>query len=256
MPSITVTPATRAATPAARRLHKLSLTALAVLTAAITVAPASAQPRQHRFGAEENSFRVRLGQFDPEADSEYWNDTFDVFDSSANQFEDISFGGDFVLALGPKSAIMFSADVYEGKDDSAYLDFVDSFGSPIVHSTRLTIASATAAYVVSLAGRQSRLVPYLGVGGGVYDWELEEEGDFIDFGVVPLEIFNDRFVSGNTVLGWYWLAGLEVPVGPRWSVFVEGRWQRVDDSLEGDFADFGTIDLSGRHVYGGFAWSF
>lgn len=239
-------------------LRRLALALLALLTAVAAVAPASAQPRQHRWGTEENAFRVRLGQFEPEGDSGYWDENFAAFDGSIDGFEDLSFGADFVLSLGRKSAIMFSGDIYEGEEAQAYLDFVDGFGSPIVHTTRLRIASATAAYVFSFTDRQASVRPYVGAGGGVYDWELEESGDFIDFGVEPLEIFTDSFVSGNTTLGWFWLAGLEVPIGPQWSIFAEGRWQRVDDDLEDDFADLNEreIDLSGRHIYGGFAWTF
>ena len=40
------------------------------------------------------------------------------------------------------------------------------------------------------------------------------------------------------------------------TVFAEGRWDRADDELGGDFEDLGTIDLSGRRVFGGLAWHF
>ena len=230
------------------------LRAAAVVALLAVAAPAAAQ---HSYaGVEDNAFRLRLGQFEPRGDSLYWDDNFAVFTGDIEQFDDIGFGGDFVLTLGRRSNLMFSLDVYEGEDDQAYIDFVDGFGSPIVHTTRLTIASATAAYVIKLTGPDAPVVPYLGVGGGVYDWELEESGDFIDFGVAPLEIFSDHFSNSNTVLGWYWLAGVEVPIGPRWGVFAEGRWQRVDDELDGDFEGLGDLDLSGRHIFGGFSWRF
>lgn len=218
-------------------------------------APAAEAQRPYRSVAD-NEFRLRLGQFEPEADSFYWDENFAVFTGDAGEFEDLSFGGDFVLSLGRRSNLMFSGDVYEGEDDQAYLDFVDEFGSPIVHTTRLRIASATVAYVLDLTGPDAPVVPYLGAGGGIYDWELEESGDFIDFGVAPPEIISAEFVDGNTTLGWFWLVGLEVPIGPRWSVFAEGRWQRLDEELDDDFEGSGDLDLSGRHIYGGFAWRF
>jgi len=235
-------------------MTKQLVRAAAVVALLALAAPAAAQ-RPYRSVAD-NEFRIRVGQFEPRGDSAYWDDKFDFFTGSVDQFDDITIGGDYVLALGRRSSLMFSGDVYEGEDDQSYLGFVDEFGSPIVHTTRLQIASLTAAYVVSLTGRDATIVPYVGVGGGVYDWELEERGDFIDFGVVPNEIFTDRFRDGNTTLGWFWLAGVELPVGPRWSVFAEGRWQRLDEELNGDFEGLGDLDLSGRSIFGGFSWRF
>ena len=235
-------------------MTKQLVRAAAVVALLALAAPAAAQ-RPYRSVAD-NEFRIRVGQFEPRGDSAYWDDKFDFFTGSVDQFDDITIGGDYVLALGRRSSLMFSGDVYEGEDDQSYLGFVDEFGSPIVHTTRLQIASLTAAYVVNLTGRDATIVPYVGVGGGVYDWELEERGDFIDFGVVPNEIFTDRFRDGNTTLGWFWLAGVELPVGPRWSVFAEGRWQRLDEELNGDFEGLGDLDLSGRSIFGGFSWRF
>lgn len=231
--------------------HLVRAAAVAALVAVAT--PAAAQSYAP---IVDNSFRVRLGQFEPRGDSQYWDENFDVFTGGVDEFDDISFGADFILALGNRHGIMFSGDVYEGEDSQAYLDFVDEFGSPIVHDTRLRIASATAAYIFSFTGRDAAVVPYVGVGGGIYDWELEESGDFIDFGVNPPEIFTDTFRDGDVTLGYFYLAGVEVPVGTRWSVLVEGRWQRVEQELGDDFETLGDLDLSGRHVYGGFAWRF
>lgn len=235
-----------------RSLAHLVRAAAAVALVAVA-APAAAQNYPP---VVDNSFRLRLGQFEPRGDSQYWNETFDVFTGGVDQFDDISVGGDFILALGRRSSIMFSGDVYEGEDSQAYIDFVDGFGGPIVHDTRLRIASATAAYVVNLTGRDAAVVPYVGIGGGVYDWELEESGDFVDFGVEPLEIFSATFRESDTTLGYFYLAGVEVPIGPRWAVLVEGRWQKLDQELGGDFETLGDLDLSGRHIYGGFAWRF
>ena len=47
-----------------------------------------------------------------------------------------------------------------------------------------------------------------------------------------------------------------LPKGDVGSFFAEGRWDRADDELGGDFEDLGTLDLSGRRVMGGVAWHF
>jgi hypothetical protein len=39
------------------------------------------------------------------------------------------------------------------------------------------------------------------------------------------------------------------------ALFGEGRWTRAEDELEGDFENFGDIDLSGREFVAGISWN-
>jgi hypothetical protein len=229
---------------------------IAIAFAAVAVAaPASAQ-RSHYQGAQQSALRFWIGLFEPRADSTYWDESFDVFTGGRSDFEDAVVGVDYKLALGGRTGILFSGAYYDGSSEQAYRDFVDSFGDPIVHRTSLEIASATAAFVVDLAGGGAAVVPYVGAGGGIYAWRLEESGDFIDFFPAEPELFSATFADEGDTLGWFALAGLEVPLGPRWSFFAEGRWQRLDEELGGDFADVGKLDLSGPSFIGGAAWRF
>lgn len=231
----------------------LRLCTLLALVAALTVATvAEAQPR---YGAD-NSFRFRVGLFTPDADSEYWDDNFDVFTGDEDDFEDVNVGADFRYGLGRRSGVLFSGDLFSAEADQAYRDFVDAAGFDIVHTTTLDVASFTVGYVLNLTGPESRVIPYAGVGGGIYLWELEESGDFIDFFPADPEIFSTTFTDEGETFGWYWLVGVEVPLGPRWGFFAEGRFHNADDELSGDFDDLGELDLSGRSITGGVSWKF
>jgi hypothetical protein len=44
-----------------------------------------------------------------------------------------------------------------------------------------------------LTRREAAIVPYIGIGSGVYFWRLTEVGDFIGFSTPSLEIFFDYF---------------------------------------------------------------
>lgn len=231
--------------------HRL-IPLLALVAALVVASAAEAQPH---YGAD-NAVRFRAGLFTPEADSDYWADNFAVFTGDEDDFEDGTLGVDFRYGLGSRSGILFSGDFYGGDSDQAYLDFVDAGGFDIVHNTRLDVAAFTVGYVLNLTGPGSSVIPYAGVGGGIYLWELEESGDFIDFFPVEPEIFSTTFSDEGEAFGWYWLVGVEVPLGPRWAFFAEGRWHDVDDELSGDFEGFGDLDLSGRSITGGFAWKF
>jgi opacity protein-like surface antigen len=112
----------------------------------------------------------------------------------------------------------------------------------------------TAALVFFPAGRRGVLNPYLGVGGGLYWWEYSESGYFWDF-VYEEETFQ-TYITDNETFGFFLLAGLDIPVRPTWSFFVEGRWQELDDDMADDFAGLGEVDLSGFSLAGGFSWKF
>ena len=232
--------------------HRLVLFAIVLATLAVA-APASAQ-RPYYGG--DHAIRFWIGLFEPDGDSQYWNDSFDAFTGETSDFADTTVGGDFKLGLTGRTSLLLGGSYYEGRADQSYRDFVDRFGDDITHRTTLEIASATAAFVVDLTGRRAVIVPYVGVGGGFYAWRLEEAGDFIDFIPEEPETFSTRFSDDGNTLGWFWLAGLEVPIGPRFSVFAEGRWQRLDDDLGGDFAGSGNLDLSGTSIVGGASWRF
>jgi opacity protein-like surface antigen len=229
--------------------------ALAGLLAAVAL-PASAQYRSHRYSSErEGEFRIHAGAFRPEGDSEYFRGIERDFTNSEPQdFEAGNFGLDYLLPLNGQLSLMFSGSVYEGSTTSSYRGFADNFDNRIRHDTTLDIASLTAGLVLHLTPPGTAIQPYIGAGGGAYPWRLKESGDFIDFGAPNDPIFSADLKSDGTAFGYYFLGGLQAPVSRRVSVFAEGRWTRVDDDLEGDFEDFGKLDLSGREVSVGLSW--
>lgn len=230
---------------------------LALLAA--VAAPAAAQRRPY---LAENSIRFRLGLFEPDGNSEYWkfgelgDPDIPVFTGGPDDFDDLLGGIDYIRWLGPRTGLMLSGSGWSGEANQAYLFFEDQFGGDIVHQTTLDVGSVTAGIVFNLLPRDRRLVPYVGIGGGLYAWDLEEFGDFIDFSVTPLEVFRGRFTDDGVTVGWYWQAGVRVGLSRAWSFFGELREHSAEDSLSGDFSGFGDLDLSGREITGGFSWDF
>lgn len=219
----------------------------AAILLALAAAPAAAQ---------DQAFRVRLGLFTPDLDSEYYTDKERDFTGDLDDLEDMVGGVDYEHRFGERVSLLVSADLYEGQVDQSYRDFVDGFGDDIFHTTTLEIIPFTAGVKVELAPARSPVKPYVGAGGGLYTWLLEESGDFIDFGSPGLDIFDTTLSAEGAVFGYYLQAGLDVPLGPYFSLFAEGRWDRAEDELGDDFEGFGDIDLSGRRVMGGLAWKF
>ena len=234
---------------------KKSLLGIVALTLVVAAAPVMAQGGSYRHAGGENQLRFRVGNFEPDAQSSYWNDTFFDFTGSPSSFEDTVGGIDFVRWVGPRLGVMLSGNGYSSEAVQAYRDFEDQAGRDIRHTTTFEVASATVGLIYRFGGRDAPLRPYVGAGGGFYDWSLEESGDVIDFAGGDI-IFSDTFLTDGTAFGTYFLAGLDIPLGETWSVFAEGRWDAAEDDLAGDFEGLGVIDLAGNQIAAGFAWRF
>ncbi len=226
------------------------------IAAALTVsaAPATAQGSYRTYGGD-SEFRFRVGTFEPDGESEYWDDTFFDFTGSTESFEDTIAGVDYVHRLGRRVGVMASINAFEADARQAYRDFVDADGRDIRHTTFFEVTSATLGLLFHLTGPEATLQPYLGGGGGFYSWTLEESGDFIDF-AGGNEIFTDTFLAEGDAFGTYFVAGLSVPVGESFTLFAEGRWDSADDELADDFEGLGTLDLAGRQIAAGLSWRF
>jgi hypothetical protein len=221
----------------------------------VLAAMAAAAPAGAAIGPE-HSLRLRLGVFTPDGDSQYFTDAERDFHGQASDFEDAVGGADYRYDFGGRVGLMISGDVYEGTWDRSYRGFEDNFGNEIEHTATLEIDSLTAGIVVDLAPERAPVVPYVGAGGGAYVYRLEESGDFIDFDSPGQPIFSADLSAEGTTFGYYLLAGLEVPIGPYFSVFGEARWDSAEDELSEDLEGLGELDLSGRRILGGVSWSF
>jgi hypothetical protein len=212
---------------------------------------------QHSWRPGDNgSARVRFGLFDPEADSKYWDDKFLDFTGQASDFKDPSFGLDYIWQTGSSSAVMFGFGWWEGGSTQAYRDWVDGQGHDIAHTTTVSVWELTASWMLQFGRRGMRPTPYVGVGGGFLWYTLEEAGAFIDFSELDYPIVNALYSASGTTFVYFALAGIDVPITHSFSFVAEGRWKEAADDLEGDFAGFGELDLSGVEISGGFAWNF
>lgn len=223
-----------------------------LVLAALAAAPASAQ-----YYGGDNTLRFRAGLFEPDGESKYWDDSEALFTGDASELEDTVFGVDYRRDLDPggRFALLVSGSVFEGEDRREDRFFVDNFGFPIEHDVTFTLATFTAGLNLSLIPH-GPVRPYVGAGGGYYVWELEETGDFVFPGPGGDDIFFESFLDDGATFGYYYLAGVEIPINPSFGIFAEGRWHRADDELSDDFEGFGDLDLSGREITGGVSWTF
>ena len=218
--------------------------------AALVALPAVAQ--RGRYGDDGGTLRLRFGEFTPAGDNDYWIDSRADFTGDEDDFADDLLAIDYLHPLGPRRSLLISASSWEADVAQQYRDFSFPSGGGIFHTTSLELTSLEAGLVWNLTDRNASISPYVGIGGGYYDWALTEDGEFIDF--TDLSIFDARFTDSGNTFGWFWVAGVEVPLGS-WRIFAEGRWNEVDDDLSGDFEGLGTLELSGRAIAFGAGWS-
>lgn len=235
------------------RRQRLFMLVFAVAIASLVTAQAEAQGnwRAGDFG----SWRFFMGIFEPEADSQFWDEYFLDFTGSPSDFQDLVFGTDYLWRTSRHGGLLFGASFYEGKTTLAYRDWVDADSRDISHTTSLDLSDFTAAYVLRF-GRGS-LRPYVGGGGGILWWRFREEGYFIDFSDQEnLPIFFGNYNADGLTWELLAIAGLDFRLSHRWSFFFEGRYRWAEDELNKDFSGFGTIDLSGGQMVGGFSYNF
>ena len=232
-----------------RRLQLL-VTALAALVFWTGTAEAQGNWAPGDFG----SLRFRLGIYQPQANSEYWDTKFEDFTGSAKSFEDLIFGAEYLWMTSRQGGIAFGVSFFEGEATQFYEEWVDAQGNDIGHLTTLQETDLTAVYIYRI-GRGS-VRPYVGAGGGLLWWRLREEGSFIDFGAPDLPVVFASYRADGTTWELLGLAGVDIALGFKWSFFFEGRYRYADAELNKDFSGFGTIDLSGYELSGGIAYRF
>lgn len=247
----------------ASRLALLSLT-LAALTAGPVLAggprhhPRHGPPGAHGHGRDATSFRLGLGLFTPDGDSEFWRGNEFEFTGDAGDLDDAVLTADVRIPVGSMTSVMLSASHFSGESRQAYRDFTDSNGFDIEHDTRLSVTPLTLGLVLHPIGRGDRIAPYVGAGAGFWFWSYEETGDFIVFDAMgdPGPIVFEELRGDGVATGWFALAGLDIPISRYVTLFGEARWNDAEDDQEDDFSGLGEIDLSGRQFTAGLSWRF
>ncbi len=240
----------------ARVRFVLGLAGLVVAAAPVLAQPypPPPPPPYHRGDVDRFAeFRVWAGGFQPDAHGDYWDNKFRDFTGSRNDLRDVIGGGDFIFHIDRINAIMFSASYYSSTTTQAYRNFLDQNNNRIRHDTDYEIGAGTVAYVLFPAGTHTAVIPYLGAGVGVYGWRLREAGDFIDFGNHNT-IFSTENHDTGAAFGYFFVAGFEVPVTRHMALLIDGRYTKSHETLSGDFAGFGRLDLSGGQIVGGLAF--
>jgi hypothetical protein len=176
----------------------------------------------------------------------------DQFTLNKGDFRAPSFGGDLLVTVAPRVDLDFGVSYSGSKSQSEFRHFVDLNNLPIQQTTSLARVPLTAGARLYLAspGRSigkfawipTKVVPYVGAGGGMMWYRLHQSGDFIDFKTT--DVFPDSFQSSGWAPTAHAMAGVDYSVTPRLALTGEARYTWAKSQLGADFTGFNGIDLS------------
>ena len=221
-----------------RSVHVLG----SVLTAAVLMLPAPARAQQ-AINLSLGGFAVR-GE-DARADGDVLVANREIFAFDIKDFNSGSVGLDYLLPIGEFFEVGAGIGLTSRTVNSVYDDYVNRDGSEIEQDLRLRIVPMTLTARILPFGRSRAVQPYVGGGLGVFNYRYSEVGEFVDFSDNN-SVFNDRFVATGTELGPVAVAGIRFPVGDRFSLGGEVRYQKAEADLSNDFLG-DTLDLGGFH---------
>lgn len=237
---------------------RLGLTLLTVLTFVPVVQAQDDEP-DFLFGAPRGAVSVRGGYTIVSADSDIYDFISEELIVEPSDFNAFVFGLDVALAVHSRLDILTGFEFTRTKVDSELREFVEDNGAPITQSTELRTVPVTGSvkFYVTPRGRDisrfsyvpSKARAYVGAGGGLIWYKLEQIGDFVD--LADLTIFPGEFISSAWGTETHVFAGLDVQPGPRWYLSFEGRYVWADADVSGDFVGFDPIDLNGLRITAG-----
>jgi hypothetical protein len=217
----------------------LTVLAFALISAA---SPAAAQQSVNfHFGAFTPAREDARSRADERSDDVLVNN-LNVFDFEINDFDSVTFGGEWLVALGSHAEAGLGLGIYSDSVDSVYRDLVNEDFTEIEQEFKLRIVPFTATFRFLPLGRNAAVQPYIGGGIGLFRWRYTETGEFVDF---DSTIFRDTYVGEGWSTGPVILGGVRFPVGS-WDIGGEIRYQDAEGELPPDQGFSGSkIDLKG-----------
>jgi hypothetical protein len=236
----------------------------AVVFLGLSLAGAEAsQDPDFLFGAPRFSVGARFGWNLARADSDIFEFFREELTVGGRDFDAPTIAFDFAFLLNQHVDVVLGAGFTRAKVTSESRKFIGTDDLPITQETRLSQAPLTASLKFYLTPRGREVsqyawvphtaAPFVGGGGGLVWYKLEQTGEFVDS--EDLSIFPATLSSPGWALTAHVFGGLEVSLNPNLFLTLEARYAWADSALNEDvFEAFNPIDLTGLGITAGVSW--
>ena len=97
-----------------------------------------------------------------------------------------------------------------------------------------------------LAWIPSKVVPWVGAGGGMMYYRFLQQGDFVDFKTT--NVFPSSFESSDWTYTYQGMGGADISLSPHVALRADARYLWAKAQLSRSFTGFDRIDLSGAQA--------
>ena len=236
-------------------LHRTAFVTLGALFALGAGAPLHAQRSGdgYLFHEPQGRLTIRAGYDHANAGSDVFAQAINQLTINKRDFSGLTLGAEAGFAL--TSRLDLSADVsysHAGRG-SEFRKFVDNNDKPIEQNTSFDRVPLTAnlRFYLSEPGRSigklawipSKVVPWVGAGGGMMWYRFRQQGDFVDF--KTNNVFRSTFESSDWTGTLQGMGGADFSLSPRMALRADARYVWAGAQLNQAFSGFDRIDLSG-----------
>lgn len=219
----------------------------------VGVQAASAQDADFLFDKPRLTLSLHGGFNRADAGSDVFAFTTDELTVEQRDFDAFALRGELAIRVSDRFDIAIDVGRVSTTIQSENRDFIGTDDLPIFQQTEFTQIpfAINGKYYLLPRGRQIGRFAWIpasfsayvggGVGGVSYDWV--QSGEFVieeTLAIVPA-----RLESGGTGGLVQLFAGLEVPLGSRFLLALDGRYRWADAIMTRDWSAFDNIDLSG-----------
>jgi hypothetical protein len=247
------------ALPAAVQAGQYVAAASSVSSSSAAQTPTPNRSADFLFGRPHGSIGVRGNWVFASAGSDIFDFVTRHLTLDKKDFNSPGFAADLSIAIGRRLDVQGGFEMTRVSHSSEYRDYVDNLLQPIQQTTSLSTNHFVGSLRYSLTPKgqdisrlawiPSRVVPFVGVGGGIVHYEFHQTGDFVDF--QDLDVFPDSFLSSGWTPTLLAFGGVDMKLHKVLYATVQGRYTHAAGDLSSDFIDFDPIDLSGFRISAG-----
>ncbi len=204
--------------------------------------------------APAQQVNFKFGLVSPLQSSDLWEDNLYNLSYEKADFQALNFSVEYLQQFHKHLGFYLEGSRYNKTVTADYRDYEYSDGSAILQSMHLSMTALEAGIRFNILPYRSAFSPFIGAGVGLYFWQYEQYGDFIDFQTDEIyEGFSDQEAIA---VGLHVKGGLAIRVSRNFGLLLEGKVHWAEGELGEYFEGFEPFDLSALSLSVGFEFYF